>query len=261
MERAMDIGRRPTVSVLEHFRSFWADVATLRDAAVSQALPPSEAGDGTALVHVPTSVRERLLNRLRAQDAEIGTYGKSSLAYFRDAQYVMAAMADEVFVTLPWSGARYWSANLLETQLFGTRFAGQAIFARIERLVQQGQPEHRELAAVYLTALALGFRGKYLDRVDGGAITRYKARLHEFIFGKAPDLTHPFRRLLPQCYGSTIVAGEGRRLRNPRVWWWMVAAVVIAWLITSHVLWVRLVDPLNDPIRTIRTLTGEAGGQ
>ena len=248
----MDIGGRPTISVLDHFRSFWADVAALRDAAVSQALPPSEAADGTALMHVPTSVRERLLNRLRSQDAEIAAYGKSSLAYFRDAQYVMAATADEVFVTLPWSGARYWSANLLETQLFGTR---------IERLVQQGQPEHRELAAVYLTALALGFRGKYTDRADGGAIDRYKTRLHEFVFGKAPDLAHPFRRLLPQCYASTIVAGEGRRLRNPRVWWWTVAAVFIAWLITSHMLWVRLVDPLNDPIRTIRTLTGEPDGR
>jgi type VI secretion system protein ImpK len=257
----MDVGRRPTVSVLEHFRSFWAEVVALRDAAVSQVLPAPEAGDGAALVHVPTSVRERLLNRLRSQDAEIATYGKGSLAYFRDAQYVMTAMADEVFVTLPWSGARYWSANLLETQLFGTRFAGQAIFARIERLVQEGQPEHRELAAVYLTALGLGFRGKYIDRTDGGAIDRYKAQLYQFIFGKSPDLGHSFRRLLPQCYGSTIVAGEGRRLRNPRVWWWAVAAVVIVWLITSHVLWIRLVDPLTDPMRTIRTLTGEPGGQ
>ena len=59
----------------------------------------------------------------------------------------------------------------------------------------------------------------------------------------------------------TIVAGEGRRLRNPRVWWWTVAAVVIAWLITSHMLWIRLVDPLNDPIQTIRTLTGEPDGR
>jgi type VI secretion system protein ImpK len=247
--------------VLEHFRAFWADVAALREVAMSQALPAPEADDGTALVHVPTSVRERLLNRLRAQDAEIGTYGKSSIAYFRDAQYVMAAMADEVFVTLPWSGARYWSGNLLETQLFGTRFAGQAIFARIERLVTEGHQEHRELAAVYLTALALGFRGKYTNRADGGAIDRYKVRLHEFIFAKAPDLAHPFRRLLPQCYGSTIVAGEGRRLRNPRIWWWTVAAVVVVWLITSHVLWVRLVDPLSDPIATIRSLTGEANGR
>ena len=261
MDRVIGIGKRPTVSVLEHFRAFWEDVATLRDAAVSQAVPTAEAPNGTALVHVPTSIRERLLNRLRSQDGEIATYGKASLAYFRDAQYVMAAMADEVFVTLPWGGARYWSANLLETQLFGTRFAGQAIFARIDRLVQEGQPEHRELAAVYLSALALGFRGKYADRSDGGEIDRCKSRLYGFIFGKAPDLAHPFRRLLPQCYASTIVAGEGRRLRNPRVWWWTVAAVVVVWLLGSHVLWVRLVSPLNDPIATIRTLTGEANGQ
>jgi type VI secretion system protein ImpK len=262
MRGELEFRRQPTTSVFEHFRSLWEEVETVRHAVLAQVLTPApgppQLETTAALTHGPSLVRERLLSFLDAQESEVARLGKgASLEYYRQAQYVMVAAADEVFVRLPWSGARYWSSNLLETQRFGTRRAGEAIFDRIEHLLERRHPADKDLAAVYLTALAMGFQGRYAGQDDLGAIERYKQQLHELIFEKKPDLADPFRRLLPQCYENTVAAGTGRRLRSPRMWWWAAAAVVAVWLGVSHGLWYRLTTPLYDQIEQIQQRTAD----
>ena len=256
MRLDMETRRPPALSVFELFRAFWAEVEAQRAAALSQASPAPPGAEPAAIVHVPTVVRSRLLTFLQAQEADAGAQGKGAgLDYYRQAEYAMVATADEVFVRLPWSGAGYWRANLLETDRFGTRRAGDAMFARIERLIEHRHPAEKELAAVYLTALALGFQGRYADRADGGALDNYRRQLYEVIFEKKPDLTDPFRRLLPQCYDSTAAAGMGRKLRSPRLWWWAVAAVAAIWLVGSHAMWVRISGPLYQQMDQIQEQT------
>jgi len=258
MRQQLEVQAGIGVSVFERFRAFWTEVETLRESVVSRAAAPVAAEGSTALVHPPTAVREQLLAVVRSQEAELTRQGKSAaLEYYRQAQYAMVAAADELFIRMPWSGASYWSSHLLETACFGTRRAGDAVFARIERLIQQPHPAEKELAAVYLTTLALGFRGKYGDGDDDGTIDRYKRQLYEVIFEKQPDLTDTFHRLLPQCYENTIAAGSGRRLRSPRVWWWASAAVVAIWIVVSHMLWLEITTPLYQKIATIRDRTAQ----
>jgi type VI secretion system protein ImpK len=257
----MDIRRTPPFSVFDHFRRFWKEVDALRELALMppaapSAAPaaPSAAPEAQALVQVPTTVRDRLALALRRQEAEVGRFARDGelLDMYRETQYVMVAVADEVFVRLPWSGASHWAQHLLEMEHFGTRSAGQEIFTRIDRLLLAANPAQVELAAVYLTALALGFRGRFSDRPDAGAIAEYRRQLYQFVFGKTPDtLAHPMRRLLQPCYDTTLTAGSGRKLRNPRTWWWASAAVLVLWLMVSHGLWVGLTSPLQTRIETI----------
>jgi type VI secretion system protein ImpK len=228
----------------------------LREVVLAPAIAPSTTPPAEALVPASTSVRERLIAALRAQDAEFSHRVQGAvLRSYRETQYVMAALADEVFLQLQWSGAARWATRLIETEQFGTRCAGQEVFMRIDRLLERADPEDVELGAVYLTALALGFRGRYASRPDGGAIDRYMKLLYRFIFAKNPDLTHPFRTLMPPCYESTIPAGVGKKLRGPRVWWWAAAVVVVIWLMVSHVLWVRVTGPLHGRIASILSKT------
>lgn len=242
----------PVFSVFEQFRTFWGEVESLREAVVARGLTPVAEPEPTALAHTPTSVREMLLACLERQDAEISRWGKGPvLELYRQVEYVMVAVADEIFVNWAWSGAAYWSANLLETARFGTRRAGDAIFARIERLIAEPHPAHKELAAVYLAALGLGFQGRYAGRSDRGAIDRYKYGLHKLVFDRAPDLTDSFRQLMPECYESTLAIGTGRRLGSPRIWWWAAAAAVAIWLIVSQAMWMRLTAPLYTHIDSI----------
>src|SRR5262245_10485147 len=250
----MDNRRRPAFSVFEQFRAFWKEVEALRAAALAPAMAPADSpAPTTALTHVPTATRERLLMLVKGQQADLARWATGAvLDYYRQAQYVMIAAADEVFVHLPWSGAAHWRANLLETEYSGTRCAGEAIFTRIDALLARADPKDIELAAVYLTALALGFRGRYGDGPDGGAIDRYKRILYQFSFAKRPDLTDPFRKLLPQCYDATITTGAGKKLRSPRVWWWAAAAVLLLWLAIAQIVWMNLTFPLRDRMNAIQ---------
>jgi type VI secretion system protein ImpK len=255
----MDARRTPPFSVFDYFRRFWKEVEALRETALTPAAAPSAAPEAQALVQVPTMVRERLALALRRQEAEVVQFARDGemLDVYRETEYLMVAVADEVFVRLPWGGAAYWGQHLLEMERFGTRCAGQEVFARIDRLLAGATPVHLELAAVYLTALALGFRGKFGDRADAGALAHYRRQLYQFVFGKAPDLGHPMRKLLQPCYDATLPAGSGRRLRNPRIWWWASAAVLALWIVVSHALWLGLTSPLHGRIDTILQKAGQ----
>ena len=166
------------------------------------------AASGPGLVHAGTAARLRLLAVLQEQETELARWAKGpALRLLREARSVMAAVADEVFVRLPWRGASLWIWNLLETDLFGSRSAGQQVFDRIDRLLAGANPNSRELAAVYLTALALGFEGEYAGRSSSGAIDHYKRQLRHFVFGDQERLTGP---LVPQCYDARWTAATGR---------------------------------------------------
>ena len=56
--------------------------------------------------------------------------------------------------------------------------AGEALFQRIDRLFQQPDGGSRDLAAVYLAVLGLGFEGKFRAHDSRGEVTEYRLRLH-----------------------------------------------------------------------------------
>jgi len=78
--------------------------------------------------------------------------GNPSDNYF-EAQYVMAAFADEIFIHLDWEGKRAWTSNLLETALFQTHVAGEAFFDKLDQLLRERDPAQKSLAGVYFAAL------------------------------------------------------------------------------------------------------------
>jgi type VI secretion system protein ImpK len=258
----MNSRAQPVLSVFDLFRSFWGEVEILRRAVLAPSEAPGEApGDARRSADAPpactpVAVRERLLALLRGQQADISRRASAPvLEHYRQAEYVMVAAADEVFVRLPWSGAAFWQANLLELERFGTRAAGQVVFTRIESLLDVANPDHRDLAAVYLAALALGFQGRYADR-DAGVISAHKQRLFELIEGRPPDLAQP---LVPACYERVTATGPGTLLRHPWALWWATAAVVLLWLTVSQVIWIRMSAPLHRRIAAMTDKSRQLG--
>jgi type VI secretion system protein ImpK len=211
---------RATFPVLSRFFEFWEEVEELR----RQVRVPRQ-GDETA---PPVArAREQLADALRTQRLSAGRSQGSTLQPLDEAQYVMAATADELFINPDWDGAGDWTTRPLEVELFGTRRAGEEIFARIDRLVSGHGPVATEMAAVYLTALELGFKGQYADPDDQPTLDAYEARLRELI-GRRPAMTGP---LVPECYDHTTVAAPGLRLPGSRVWWSAAVAVVAIFLL------------------------------
>ena len=196
----------------------------------------------------------RLQTLLEMQALEAGRRGgEYGVLYYREAQYVMAALADEIFLTLDWPGRDYWRNDLLETRLFETYNAGDAFFKRMEKLLKTGDRVQAEIAIVYLLALTFGFRGRYAGGRDEVRIAEYRRQLYYYIYQKRPNLSDPSHRLAPQAYQHTQMSPLARLLPSPGRWVWLFVGVVALYSITAHFIF-------NDALAPLLEALDRAGG-
>lgn len=171
----------------------------------------------------------------------------------RQAQYAMAALADEIFLhRCRWKhpGAReWWRKNLLEQLLFATYEAGDEIFARINGLLQCGGHADQEIVLIYLNMLSLGFEGKFRgDEESAFEIAKLKRQLYQLLFNRSPDLANPSRVVSPQAYLYTLEGWKSRRLPYLRPWIVFIVIFLIGYLGVSHVLWRKATDSLHQEL-------------
>src|SRR5689334_175496 len=183
--------------------------------------------------------------------------GKPTDNYF-EAQYVMAAFADDIFIHLDWEGKRAWTSNLIEATLFQSHVAGEMFFEKLDHLLRERDPADRSLAAIYLSALSLGFRGKYHGLNDHGKLRRYRHELFNFVFRQPPDLTSDANVAFPDSYVSNLRKEKRKKLTNPRVWLAVFGFVVVIYLAASHGVWLKLTSRLervnNEIVETEKRL-------
>jgi type VI secretion system protein ImpK len=196
------------------------------------------------LTPLTVEVWKKLIDRFRGNGVELMRAGKSSGNYLQ-AQYVMAVFADDVFIHLDWEGNRAWTSNLLEAELFNSHVGGEKFFDKLDLLLRDRAPADRSLAAVYLNALSLGFRGKYYGINDHGKLRRYRHELFAFIFRQPADLLNDARVAFPDSYVQTLRTEKTKKLTNPRVWLAVFAMVLFAYLAVSHGLWLKLTARLD----------------
>lgn len=241
-----------TPALFASFRAFWSEVDAARAEAVAAGM--TVATEDAGLIPTGSAIQRRLIDILQTQLAEGDrTTQGAALQAYRDAHYLMAALADDVFVKLAWDGASWWVWNPMEAAVFGTRCAGQRIFERIDQLTANGDPTQRELAAVYLVALALGFEGQYAGEDDRRWRDRYRDKLRRFIFGDTQHLEGP---IVPQCYTHTEGTARVSLLHSTRPWLWVALMLVAAWVAASTMVWRTATAPIEAPAQRIRTAVG-----
>lgn len=231
--------------LLAQFREFYREVIRLKRMLRSgtwETGATTEAGEGS---QVGLRVWQRLTSVLEQQaltaGRSVGAYGAE---LYKEAQYVMAALGDEIFIHLEWEGREAWRSNLIESRLFGTHAAGDVLFQRLEALLARRDPVWAEVAKVYLMALSLGFRGKYQGVDDGGQIDVYRRQLFTFIFQRKPELQTSARPLFQDAYQHTLVEGSGKRLPSAKPWVAVLCVLVAVFLVSSHALFNRVTAPL-----------------
>ena len=227
--------------LLKQFNDFYQEV--IRQKAVVKQLSDGptngQAGDdGASARDGLHSIQIRLMDLLEEQVLESrrrgGEYGVN---YYKKAQYVMAALADEIFLNLRWEGRGLWKSNLLEYKFFGTHMAGEILFEKIDDLLKQRDPAMIEIAAVYLLSLSLGFRGKYRDKDDGGQIDHYRNQLYIMIFQRNPAMFSETKTLFPETYEYTLDQGSGMRLPYIRRWVGVIVLLIVLFVGISHGIW------------------------
>jgi len=185
---------------------------------------------------------QRMLEQFAMTAARQG--GEYARSIHNEALYVMAALADEVFLhDIEWPDKQAYRSVLVESLVFRSHVAGEQVFTNLERLLETRDPVQAELAIVYLLALALGFRGKYRRIDDYGQIGIYRRQLYHFVLHRPADIEASSLRISPSAYDHTLREGGGFRLKPLRRWVIRLACVVGVLLVASHAIWViNLID-------------------
>jgi len=244
------------------FRQFYADV--LRRKHEVEASPRAHGGAASAQDAALRAVRVRdlLLGKLRRQEAEAGRRGGDwGAESYRDAQYAMATLADEVFLGLDWDGRQAWGDHLLEASLFGTYVGGERLFTMIDELLARPDPLRRPLGAVYLMVLSLRFQGRFRDRVDAGErIESYRRRLFAFVYPDARSALRSDRPVFAEAYRYTARDAAPDRLPPTRRWLTALAAAVMVYLAISHGFWRTVAQPVETSRAAVEQLNDRAAG-
>jgi type VI secretion system protein ImpK len=243
------------------FQDFARELIALKWIVVQSSAQAGDAETGRA-----NAVWNRVLASLNRQSLEATRLGgPSGLEFHREAMYVMAALADEIFLHLDWEGREFWLNHLVEAQTFRTHAAGDIFFRRIDALLRREDDASAELAAVYLFAIGLGFRGKYRGEGFSADLDGYRMALFGFVSRRKPALAEQARNLFPEAYKNTIHTGIDRPIPSARKWRIALAAAFLIWLLIAQILWWNLSHDLNAQLARIGsmmdvTAAGSAAG-
>jgi type VI secretion system protein ImpK len=252
----------PNGLLLSGFRSFHSEVMRLREGVEKLPWigkdPAEQEGRGAAPTDRVLSMQAELLALIQQLEVQARASGGVRAGMrMREAGYFMAALADEIFLTLSWDGREGWSQHLLEGRLYQSHSAGETVFTRAEQILAVG--EDRELASVILCALALGFEGQYRGRGEPGLkiLDDFKTRLLSFISGGGSVGSTGTDRLFPQAYQHTLETEPRTRLPRVATWVLIVLTLVGVQLLISHWVWVDLSATIREVTQEMEWLQGD----
>ena len=216
--------------MVTQFRVFYDEVSK----AQTRAIEMRETDANLAA----QSVSKHLENLIELQTLESKREGnRFELESIADARYLKAALADEMLLNMQWIGRERWTEHLLEASLFRTSVAGERVFERIEELLSSREPSLRNLAGIYLSALALGFQGKFRGLEDRGRFDSYRQELYQFVYQRRPDVSGRDRVLSERAYSSTLSHIEPRKMPTMSRWGVVVLLAMVGVLAVSEILW------------------------
>lgn len=150
------------------------------------------------------SVQSEIVTFIKGKYAEIFyETGKIGGDIFEEVGYIMAALSDEIFIILNWDGRDYWKNNLIEKKMFNSNNAGEIIFDKINKVLQDQSIEVAELSIIYFYCLALGFKGAKRSLSDSEAqIQELKEKLYYKMYYKDSKFFKEKQELFPKAHAA-----------------------------------------------------------
>lgn len=234
--------RAPTATkpaAMAAFRAFHADLLACCAPAGPTATPPATP----AAVPNVAPAADRLTAALRTLTDAAVPLGPAAHGATVKAAFAMAMLADRALAV-----ARPAEA-VVAARLFGANATMQTLFVQADDLIRQGAKADRDLAAVYLAVLSLGFP----EDVEAGV---RRSSLHRIVAGERPEGGD---RPSPQAYQPPAGAILGAERPSSRRWWWALGGVVGVFLLVSHLLWSDAVGGIDRDLRGARTAIEDMG--
>jgi type VI secretion system protein ImpK len=231
--------------LVRQFRAFYDEISRAQARAMEMRETDPEAA--------AASLERHLENLIELQTLESKREGsRFELESIADARYLKAALADEILLNTDWIGRDTWTSHLLEAALFRTSVAGDRVFERIEEILSSREPSKRDVARLYLFALALGFQGRYRGMGESGRLAGLREELFQFIYQRPPELAVRERVLNDRAYQSTLSHIAPRKLPTLSRWTVGFLLSLVALLAISEMLWVWQSWPVRHVLSTGR---------
>lgn len=237
---------------VKQFRELYQDIAKFKHLA--RMAPHTHSSSLTteeALGGIPPYWKEIVL-KIQELAKKAGNEGGPCVSEaYKEFQYLLVALADDVFLHVEWAGKRGWQANLLESKFFNTAVAGDRVFQQIERLLETRPVGCADMAVAYLMALALEFRGKYWGKDDQGRLEHYRRELYALAFHQNPELVAISHHLFPEAYTHVLKGGRVKHLPNPKKWVVGLAVGGVVFVILAHGVWFQTTGKISQLVQEI----------
>ena len=198
-------------------------------------------------------VRDRVCRILELKQIELLKIASpSEKERYEEVRYIYAALADEIFLSEPWSGQQEFINYLIEEKVFLTSEAGEKIFDRIDELLRSKPEQMIELAELYLQILIIGFEGQYRGGDSENKIEEYIRSLYVYINRKEPELGNKKSEVngeqkIDRVHYERIVSNlkpvKFFRINRPV---FISLVVIVLLLIISQIIYVVMTKPLRD---------------
>lgn len=134
--------------------------------------------------------------------------------HFADRDYNYARMSvcvwiDEAILNSDWEHKRKWQGESLQRRYYNMADGGMEFFDRLDKIGH----EDRDVREVAYYCLALGLRGRYVEKGDQAVLDHLKTSNLKRLFGSsAGEPTLENRRLFPEAYQKQTASQAPRRL-------------------------------------------------
>lgn len=256
----------PEFALVAQFADFYEEVAGIKRAQAEGRLAAYLGMDG-APAPAPADklaadklaneqaqrVAARLLKLLRQQERNTTADAASEAGRLeRKALYVMAALADEILIfELVWPGREVWLTVLLEQAMFDSSNAGSRFFSMAQQLLQDNIRSrlHIDLAAVFLLAMELGFKGCLRARQGQTELAAMRHRLYQFVTASpSGDRGGSGGGIVPafaEAYDYPLQGLRDERLAPVSPWRNLGLYGLLGYVLASAVLWLALMYPFE----------------
>ena len=165
--------------------------------------------------------------------------------WYAQSIFMFVALADEVFMLdHKWPGREHWKHVMLEQSLFDSSYAGSEVFVRIQKLLKKRafEPGERQLAAVYLLALRLGFKGYFREIDDHKKLDELRLKL--FQVSNQQDIRE--QRLCDEVCANVVSYSYGARLAPMATFRRYYLLGIALFLIISSLIWWQQSNSMDD---------------
>jgi type VI secretion system protein ImpK len=241
--------------LLDRFTAFYEALADVKQALADGRLAAFLARDGEEPARDPVELAAALSGYLRqflenqakeVRDASTETVCKA----YRMAQFVMAALADELLLLeVNWEGREAWLHFLLEQKIFRTSSAGEKFFSYAEALIESRVRDRLrlDLASVFLLALKLGFQGQFRGSQGVSELDHLRRRLLQFINAGQRKVGEE-EWMFAQAYLYPLSEKEQSRLAPLRRWYRWGGLALLVYLLLSTGVWMSAVYTFTHSI-------------